>query len=177
LSPRKGYKPKKQRLTPKQKRFVEEYLVDLNATQAGLRAGYKHADAGRHIITIPHVSAAITKAQAKVEEKAGVTVRYVLEGLMANYERAMQYREVADKDGNPLGEFVYRGDVANRALELIGKHLGMFREKIEFPDEHGKPQPVGGILSSLELATRVAILIERASVALIEDQGGETDGG
>lgn len=52
------------RLTDKQKRFVAEYLVDLNATQAAKRAGYKDPNIGRQLITKNNVSAAIQKAMS-----------------------------------------------------------------------------------------------------------------
>ena len=48
-----------------------------------------------------------------------------------NYERASQAVPVTDREGEPIGEFKYEGSVANRALELIGKELGMFIERTE----------------------------------------------
>ena len=47
------------KLAPKQARFVEEYLIDLNATQAAIRAGYKNGEIGRQIITKNNVLEAI----------------------------------------------------------------------------------------------------------------------
>jgi hypothetical protein len=41
----------------------------------------------------------------------------------------MQAEPVRDKDGNPTGEYRYDGAVANKALELLGRHLGMFADK------------------------------------------------
>jgi phage terminase small subunit len=54
-----------------------------------------------------------------------------MNNLRKMYERAAREVEVLDKNGEPVGEFVFQGQVANRALELIGKQLGMFQEKIE----------------------------------------------
>jgi len=54
---------------------------------------------------------------------------YVLAGLKENFERAMQHRPVLDAKGNETGIYAYNGQVANRALELIGKELGMFVER------------------------------------------------
>ena len=66
------------KLTPKQKRFVAEYLVDLNATQAAGRAGYKDPNIGRQLITKNNVAEAIRKAMADREERTGVTQDWVV---------------------------------------------------------------------------------------------------
>ena len=55
-----------------------------------------------------------------------VSQDWVIERLVDNFERAMQVRPVTDARGKPTGEYTYHGAVANRALELLGKHLGMF---------------------------------------------------
>lgn len=68
-------------LTNKQQRFVEEYLVDLNATRAGIRAGYKHPDNGRQLLTKTHVQAAIQKAFDKRAERTHVTADKVVKEL------------------------------------------------------------------------------------------------
>jgi hypothetical protein len=56
---------------------------------------------------------------------------WVIERLRENVERAMQAQPVLDRAGNPTGSYVYNGAAANRALELLGKELGMFIEKRE----------------------------------------------
>ena len=58
--------------------------------------------------------------------------------LRENVERAMQAVPVMGKDG-PTGEFKYDGAVANRALELLGKHIGMFTDKHEHSGPNGAP--------------------------------------
>jgi phage terminase small subunit len=73
---------------------------------------------------------------AKVEKKAGVSREWLLDQFVANYERAMQATPVLDAAGNPLGEFRYHGNVANKALELIGRTLGVFVDRKEV----GEPQ-------------------------------------
>lgn len=60
-------------LTEKQKRFVDEYLVDLNATAAAKRAGYKDPNIGRQLITKNNVSAAIQEALKKRQERTEIT--------------------------------------------------------------------------------------------------------
>jgi phage terminase small subunit len=126
---------KRGELTPKQKRFVEEYLVDLNATAASRRAGYSQRgntarQQGYYNLTVPAIQEALTKAQAKRSKRTELTQDYVLNGLKTNAERAAQAEPVTDAEGNPVGEYRYEGAVANRALELLGKHLGMFADRL-----------------------------------------------
>ena len=63
--------------------------------------------------------------------RAGVDRAWVLSTLRQNVLRAMQRVRVLDREGKPIGVFTYNGQVANRALELIGKELGMFRNHSE----------------------------------------------
>jgi hypothetical protein len=64
-------------------------------------------------------------------ERSAVSKTWVLERLKENAERAMQVRPVLDKEGNPTGEYQWNGFVANKALELLGRELGMFVERHE----------------------------------------------
>lgn len=73
----------KQKLTEKQKRFVQEYLVDLNATAAAQRAGYKDPNIGRQLITKNNVSAAIQEAMDKRQSRVEITQDRVLRELAA----------------------------------------------------------------------------------------------
>lgn len=71
-------------LTEKQKRFVAEYLIDLNATQAAIRAGYSAKTAksvGSENLTKPDIAAAIAKFQQKVAKKAEITVHSLADEL------------------------------------------------------------------------------------------------
>ena len=73
-------KKKEQELTPKQRRFVEEYLIDLNATAAAERAGYRDSSIGRQLITKNHVANAIEKARKKRSTRTEITQdRVILE--------------------------------------------------------------------------------------------------
>lgn len=129
-----------QNITPKQARFVEEYLIDLNATQAAIRAGYsaKNADQiGPRMVGKSRVAAAIAEGQKKIAKKLEITQEWVLTRLRENVERAMQVEPVLDREGKAIGEYTYAGSVANGALTLLGKHLGMFvdRQDITSKDE------------------------------------------
>ena len=121
-------------MTPRQERFVQEYLIDLNATQAAIRAGYAASTANREgsrLLSNVDVQAAIQAGQKKASEKAELSQQWVLDRLRENAERALQAVAVLDRDGNPTGEYQYEGAVANRSLELLGKHLGMFTDKLK----------------------------------------------
>lgn len=104
-------------LTPKQARFVEEYLVDLNATQAAIRAGYsaKTADKqGSQLLGKTRVAAEIAKRQTARSEAAQVTQEYVLQRLIIEAER--------EGEGASHSARV-------SAASLLGKHLGMFVDR------------------------------------------------
>jgi phage terminase small subunit len=64
-------------------------------------------------------------------ERTAIDKEWVIERLRENVERAMQAQPVLDRAGNPTGSYVYNGAAANRALELLGKELGMFIERRE----------------------------------------------
>ncbi len=118
-------------LTPKQARFVEEYLVDLNATQAAIRAGYSAKTAeqqGARLFRNVKVAAAIQEAQEARSERTKIDQDWVIKRLVGVYEASMEARPVLDKNGEEKG-FTFNPTAANRALELIGKHKGMFIDR------------------------------------------------
>jgi phage terminase small subunit len=85
-------------LSPKQARFIDEYLVDLNATQAAIRAGYSARTArsiGQENLTKPDIAAAIEAAQRSQSARTGITADMVIAELakigfanMADYMKA-----------------------------------------------------------------------------------------
>lgn len=128
------------KLTDKQTAFVREYLVDLNATQAAIRAGYSERTASRigpQLLGKTWVREAIEKSQAKRARRVEVTQDYVLSNLVEVVERTMQRAPVLDRKGEQVtdeeGRAVWTFDAkgANRALELLGKHLGIFTDKVK----------------------------------------------
>ena len=127
-------------LTPKQAAFVQEYLVDLNATQAAVRAGYSEKTASRigpALLGKTCVRDAIEKARAKRTRRTEVTQDYVLSNLREIVERCMERAPVTNRSGAQVsdeqGRAVWCFDAkgANRALELLGKHLGMFTDRVQ----------------------------------------------
>ena len=98
------------KLTDKQRIFVKEYLIDLNATQAAIRAGYSKDTAqqiGSENLTKPVISDAIAEAKAKREEKLDIDAQWVL-------------KEAVDA----VGIFKEKGDSALvSALKLVAQHV------------------------------------------------------
>ena len=113
------------KLTEKQKRFCEEYLIDLNATQSAIRAGYKNGEIGRQLITKNNVLKYIEELRAEQSKRTEITADKVLE-------------ELGSVAFNRDIECIGRDKV--RALELIGQHLGMFTEKVSSTKEEEIPK-------------------------------------
>src|SRR5688500_16222203 len=65
-------------ITDKQKRFAEQYLLDLNATQAAERAGYSDANYGRQLLTIPNVLDYVEQLQKERSERTKISADRVL---------------------------------------------------------------------------------------------------
>ena len=129
------------KLTAKQKAFCEEYLVDLNATQAAIRAGYsKHTakDIACQNLAKLNIAEYITELQAKRSAKTELNAQWVLERLQRVHDRCMQEEAVTDAEG-ATGEYKFEHSGANKSLELIGKHLAMFTEKKELSGPGGGP--------------------------------------
>lgn len=156
-------------LTPKQQRFVQEYLVDLNATQAAIRTGYSEKTAkqqGSRLLTNAAIAAAIAAKQTKVAERAETTVQRVLEELamLAFYDPADIATVTDEATGEPIringpeqiaklplhirkaivgwgwdkaGNFTLRFAPKPATLQLIGQHLGMFKQEVELTVNEG----------------------------------------
>jgi phage terminase small subunit len=148
-------------VTPKQQLFVREYLVDLNATQAAIRAGYSERTAGQmgfDLLKNPQVAAAIQSGMDKRAAKVEITAERVLQEIarLAFFDPSKLY----DEHGRPkpvheLDEDTRRaiagveidevggGDkplvvtrkvkLADKGanLERLGRHLKLFTEKVE----------------------------------------------
>jgi phage terminase small subunit len=127
-------------LTPKQAAFVREYLIDLNASQAALRAGYspKTADQqGNQLLKKTIIRERLQKAMDKRAAIVDLTAADVLRDINAVKADAM--RKTYDKDGN---EVMANHTAALKALELQGKHLKMFTDKVELLGDKNNPLQV-----------------------------------
>lgn len=143
-------------MTKKQKRFVEEYLIDLNATQAAIRAGYSPLtarDIGCENLTKPNIQEAIDKAIAERSRRTGVNadrvvrelakIAFVNAGEIVDFDTAILMDKISEDDMAAIqsvkiktfGEDGVEREVKLadklKALELLGKHLGLFKDKVE----------------------------------------------
>lgn len=77
------------------------------------------------------------QSTAKAIERVSLTKEWIIAKLIDNAERALQAQQATNDEGEPIGDFKYEGSVANRALELLGKELGMFidRKMVQNVDE------------------------------------------
>jgi phage terminase small subunit len=153
------------KLTAKQEIFVQEYLIDLNATQAAVRAGYSTETAteqGSRLLTNVKVRARIDTALAERSRRTGINQDRVLRELArigffkapdaVDMKEATLKGDISDDDAAVIasvrvkkiptadGEGVEREiKFADKlkALELLGKHLGMFTENINITGEMG----------------------------------------
>lgn len=122
------------KLTPKQERFVEEYLIDLNASAAARRAGYSEktaSDIGRQLIGKTHVQEAIAAKRSERSERTGITADEVVQMIRRQYEINSTCYEKIDFEGNPVVDPHGRpvllqvdATAANKALDMLMKHVG-----------------------------------------------------
>ena len=164
------------KLTPKQIRFVDEYLVDFNATQAAIRAGYSKKTAafiGAENLKKPKIAEEIARRQKDLQRRTEVTQdRVVKELARVAFADASDYvcvetltyenrdgtvspiQVVSPKDTDTLSDD-QRAAIASikqgangvevklcdkiKALELLGRHIGMFNDKLSLSGTDGGP--------------------------------------
>ena len=154
--------------TTKQQRFIDEYLIDFNATQAAIRAGYSEDTAkqqGSRLLSNVDVRAAIDTAIRERSSRALLSQDAVLCGL--------------------LEEARYTGEGSSHSARVsawahIGKHLGMFIDRVHATgqqahgithiqlvapdlDEHGRAKKAAKDMTDEELAVELAKLGEYPS--------------
>ena len=140
------------KLTAKQQLFVAEYLVDLNATQAAIRAGYSQKTAyrtGADNLKKPQIQEALQLAMQEREKRTQITADRVLEELAKvgfsdikeylDFDRdRVRLKPSSEVDGTLLSE-VSEGPNGlkiklhdkMKALEMMGRHLGMFKDSFD----------------------------------------------
>lgn len=126
---------KPRRLTEKQRSFCEEYLVDFNATRAAVRAGYSPRSAkqqGARLLTNADLHTHLTELMEARSRRTEITADTVLQDIREVADRCLAAIPVADAQGRNQGVWRFDARAALKALELLGKHLGLF---------HGTPPP------------------------------------
>ncbi len=120
-------------MTPKQEAFVREYLIDLNATQAAIRAGYSEATAysqGQRMLKNVEVAAALTEAKEQRAEKCDIDALWVLREAKDLYQAAREADKLSD---------------AATALKMVGAHVDVQAFKERVAQEHS-----GEIITAVE---------------------------
>ena len=118
-------------LTARQERFCQEYALDLNASQAAVRAGYSKRSAqvtSSRMLANHSVAARIAELKKVREVKTGITQGWVLSRLVKVAERCLQEEPVLDREGSQTGVFRFDAGNAIKALALLGQHVGLFEK-------------------------------------------------
>ena len=106
------------KLTAKQDRFCDEYLIDCNGTQAAIRSGYSERTANRiasQLLAKREIQEAISERQKRLSENLDFTVLELKKRLLRNEKRAFDMGEI---------------QASNKALELLGRSIGAFTDNI-----------------------------------------------
>ena len=164
------------KLTPKQMRFVDEYMIDFNATQAAIRAGYKAKTAhaiGAENLRKPKIAEEIARRQKDLQKRTEVSQDRVVKELariafadMTDYAQvetrmiekddgtevsyqAVALKETAELSAEQRAALAGIKQGANgievklhdkiKALELLGRHIGMFNDKLSLSGADGGP--------------------------------------
>lgn len=192
-------------LTPKQRAFVREYLIDLNATQAAIRAGYSEATAtviASENLSKPNIANAIAAAMKLRADRTDITADRVLTELakigFSDIRKAVTWQSslITEEDNPDGGDIAVIKTVVTNQVQLvasdnldddtaaavaeisqnqgggikikfydkraalvdIGKHLGMFKDKVEVTGANGGPIQTE-MLGAYDMARRVALLL------------------
>lgn len=147
MEKRSAEKPK---INPQQELFCQEYIVDYNGTQAAIRAGYSEKTAKAHasrLLTNVDILARVHAIQTERLKKLAVTQEAVILKILEIYDRCMQAAPVTEWDYSEhkyveTGEYTFDSKGALRAMELLGKHLAMFTNKVEHSGSVSAENPV-----------------------------------
>lgn len=125
-------------LSEKKERFCREYVIDHNGTRAATEAGWNEqtaSSAASRLLKREEIAARIGELESDAAEACGLTAIGVLRSIMETRDRCMTAEAVKKynketREYEETGEYVFDSAGANRANELLGKHLGMFEEKL-----------------------------------------------
>lgn len=118
-------------LTDKQLRFCQEYVIDLNGTQAAIRAGYSAKTAGQiaeQNLKKLEIQTKVKELQVDISKRLTITADWVTQRFKEISDRCVQAEPVYDSQGNPTGEYRFDSSGANKATEMLGKMIGVFEK-------------------------------------------------
>ena len=116
-------------LNEKQKQFCEEYIIDLNGTQAAIRAGYSEKTANRiasELLSKLDIQEYICELKNKRSERVKYSQDELMRDILEVKNRCMQANPVLDKEGNETGVWKFDSNGANKALDMLAKHVGFY---------------------------------------------------
>lgn len=119
------------KISKRQQSFVDEYLISFNGAQAAIKAGYSNAGAREQayrLLTKDHIKEALENGMKERSERMEISKDYVIKNLKDVIERCMQLKKKENEDGTKT-DYQFNAAGANKALELLGRHLGMFVDK------------------------------------------------
>lgn len=190
-------------LTPQQHRFVREYLVDMNQTKAARRAGYSPTSAAgiaSELMKQPKIKEAIAIEQDKLKDKFGITPERIIQELSKIAFANIQDFMCLDEDGVAVIDLAAidqdkasaldvsfeitkgRGKTVSTKIKLldkqaallqIGKHLGMFADKVDHKVSLTLEQLVAQSMEPLQVEQPKPVAIEHKPTPLILDESGK----
>jgi phage terminase small subunit len=165
-------------LTEKQRCFVDEYLVDLNATQAAIRAGYSEDSArsiGSENLQKPDVAEAIAAARKARADRTRIDADYVLQTVRETVERCRQtvrpildrkgeHVVTEDRDGSTALAYEFDSKGVLKGCELLGRNLMLWKDRVEHTGKDGTPliPPTDDVA----VARRLAFLLQKGTQAI-----------
>jgi phage terminase small subunit len=153
-------KDPKSNLTPKQELFCMEYLKDLNATQAAIRAKYSEKTAqeqSSRLLSNVMVQQFIQKQSSKKMKKLDVEAEDIIKSIIEIRDICAKTVKAQRKDGEEV-ESCVDASSAIKSNELLGKYIKMFTDKIELSGDEEKPITV----KNIDLAERLKSLKKKS---------------
>lgn len=136
------------KLTIKQKKFADEYIISGNASEAALKAGYKNDVSGRENLQKPTIKEYIDERLKELEQEAIANQSEVLK-FLTSIMRGEQTEQTLISDGSEQGQRITNIEVSAKdrikAAELLGKRYGSWTDKVDlssdltliFEDDYG----------------------------------------